>query len=305
MPPFLARMIVHSQVPHALLFTGREVDEIAYQFAEELICSAITDKASCKRKMASRIHPDLHLYRPEGKSSMHPIDTLRQLSYMVAMSPFEGKWKVFIIHDADKMLPTSANALLKTFEEPTSGTVIILLSQHPEHLLPTVLSRCQRFNFPTPQPKTNDLTPLQTELLDILGQRRPQEHIEVLASQLEEEKKEWEKQMRLDLPQELTPFQRERYTKEIEGAVTMRYQEKAYALLETIILWYRDRTLLEIEGGESYLHFPDRIAELKQTPLIAIDRVEKYVSQSRLALSRSIKFITCLSTLLLQFNCKL
>lgn len=92
-------------------------------------------------------HPDLHIYRPEGKIGMHSIASMRQLSEDVYMAPFQGPWKVFIIHDADRMLTYSANALLKTFEEPATDSIIILLSSHPASLLPTILSRCRTIHF--------------------------------------------------------------------------------------------------------------------------------------------------------------
>jgi len=92
-------------------------------------------------------HPDIHIYRPEGKIGSHSIESLRQFSEEVYTKPYEAKWKVFIIHDADRMLPYSANALLKTFEEPAEDALIILLTSSPENILPTVLSRCRRVFF--------------------------------------------------------------------------------------------------------------------------------------------------------------
>ena len=83
---------------------------------------------------------------------MHSIDSLRALSEEVYLPPNEAAYKVFVIHDADRMLPTSANALLKTFEEPAPHTLILLLSSFPQALLPTVLSRCRRLYFqPIPE----------------------------------------------------------------------------------------------------------------------------------------------------------
>lgn len=98
-------------------------------------------------KLDHGVHPDLHELRPEGKVAMHTIDAMRRLSEEVYRSPSEAQSQVFIIHDADRMLPTSANALLKTFEEPSRGTYLFLLTSNPQALLPTVLSRCRRVGF--------------------------------------------------------------------------------------------------------------------------------------------------------------
>ncbi len=78
---------------------------------------------------------------------MHSIQALRQLSQEVYLPPYEASWKVFIIHEAERMLSYSANALLKTFEEPPPRTLIILLSHAHSALLPTILSRCRHLYF--------------------------------------------------------------------------------------------------------------------------------------------------------------
>jgi DNA polymerase-3 subunit delta' len=94
-----------------------------------------------------KTHPDVRIYLPEGKVGMHSIAKMREFTEEVYLSPAVGSKRIFIIHDADRMLPTSANALLKTFEEPLEDAVIILLSSLPGSLLPTVLSRCRTLYF--------------------------------------------------------------------------------------------------------------------------------------------------------------
>jgi DNA polymerase-3 subunit delta' len=92
-------------------------------------------------------HPDLHYYHPEGKLGMHTIDAMSKLAEEVYLPPYQAKKKVFIIYDAERMLPTSSNALLKTFEEPSVETVIILVSSAPELILDTIISRCRVLEF--------------------------------------------------------------------------------------------------------------------------------------------------------------
>lgn len=146
---FLKSLIVKNRIPNALLFAGPEgigKSLFATAFAQMILC---LDDPQGKHlhKLEAGTHPDLHIYRPEGKIGMHSIATMRSLSEEVYLPPYEGRRKVFIIHDADRMLPYSANALLKTFEEPSPDTVIILLSSSPDLLLPTILSRCSAFRF--------------------------------------------------------------------------------------------------------------------------------------------------------------
>lgn len=133
---YLTRMAEKDALGNSLLFSG----------------PAGVGKTLFALKLAENLlgrpdHPDLHLYRPEGKVGLHSMESMREFGNEVYMAPFEGKWKIFIIQDADRMLATGANALLKTFEEPAPQSLIILISHNPEHLLPTVLSRCRTVHF--------------------------------------------------------------------------------------------------------------------------------------------------------------
>ncbi len=145
----LQRMLEKKAVGHALLFAG--IDGIGKSlFAEAVASSLILENDSEGKhriKIEKGIHPDIHVYRPEGKLGLHSMQALRQLCDEVYLPPYEANCKVFIIHEADRMLSYSANALLKTFEEPPERTKIILLSHSHTALMPTILSRCATFYF--------------------------------------------------------------------------------------------------------------------------------------------------------------
>lgn len=146
---YLTRMIKKKMVGNALLFAGPDgvgKSLFADALAQELICGE-SALESQRLRVQKGTHPDLHIYQPEGKLGMHSIASMRSLTEQVYLPPLEAQRKIFIIHHADRMLPYSSNALLKTFEEPTLDTAIILLSSSPELLLPTILSRCSKFHF--------------------------------------------------------------------------------------------------------------------------------------------------------------
>jgi DNA polymerase-3 subunit delta' len=75
------------------------------------------------------------------------INSVRELRREASLSAFAAGWKVFIILEAERMNDEASNALLKTLEEPTPKTLLILTSSKRERLLPTILSRCQPVKF--------------------------------------------------------------------------------------------------------------------------------------------------------------
>lgn len=135
----LGKALAKGDLPQTLLFSGLEgvgKSLFALDLAKTLLKLG-------KKSLAN--HPDFHEYIPDGKT--HTIDSMRKLSDEVYQAPFEAKGKVFLIHDAEKMLPAAANALLKTLEEPLLDTTLILLTASADELLATILSRCTLIRF--------------------------------------------------------------------------------------------------------------------------------------------------------------
>jgi DNA polymerase-3 subunit delta' len=94
-------------------------------------------------------HPDVALIMPYKE--IIRIEVIRKLEEALSYKPFEGKWKVAIIDGAEKMNQATSNAFLKTLEEPSHRSILILISSRPDMLTSTIRSRCQRINF-TPLP---------------------------------------------------------------------------------------------------------------------------------------------------------
>jgi DNA polymerase-3 subunit delta' len=92
-------------------------------------------------------HPDLIMLRPAAGKARIPIAQVRELLRIVPFPPIEVTVRIVLILPADALTTESANALLRTIEEPSSQTRFILISSRPEQLLATIRSRCQRIAF--------------------------------------------------------------------------------------------------------------------------------------------------------------
>ena len=98
------------------------------------------------RRIARESHPDVLTLGVDGDAAI-TIDEVRQAVGEVRYRPFEGRRRVLIINDADRLVPQAQNALLKTLEEPPAASQFLLVSARPDRLLATVRSRCQRITF--------------------------------------------------------------------------------------------------------------------------------------------------------------
>lgn len=151
-----------NRLPHALLLTGiagMGKADFADNFTRALLCQqSNSDGVYCNvchscRLIAGRVHPNVLWIEPEKEGHVIKVDQIREAAEFISQSGLEGAYQILIIHPAHCMNTNAANALLKTLEEPASGSIIILLSDQSERLPATVLSRCQRINFPYPLKK--------------------------------------------------------------------------------------------------------------------------------------------------------
>lgn len=175
----LKRMLVTDRLPGAMLFTGEEgigKRLFALEIARALNCRTPKDNEACgvcssctriaklnypQREDAEEWtqiiwtdHPDVGLV--VAPKRVLRVEQMRQIEKEANFRPFEGKARVFLIDEADKLNDASANALLKVLEEPPRTSHLILITARPAMLLPTILSRCQMIRF-------SPLTPAEIE----------------------------------------------------------------------------------------------------------------------------------------------
>ncbi len=153
----LRRALAGDRVPHAYLFCGpahcgKYTTGLALAGALNCETAAPGEDAcgecgSCG-KIRDGIHPDVRTLEREGAAQIIPIETIRsEVLARIGLPPHEGKARVFLIEEAGALAGPSANALLKTLEEPPARTHFVLCTTAPDQLLPTIRSRCQRVSF--------------------------------------------------------------------------------------------------------------------------------------------------------------
>ncbi len=119
-----------------------------------------------------RSHPDIHRLSPEKKSRIIAVEAMRaRLIDPMGSTAFQGGWKAGVIFAADRLRTESANAFLKTLEEPPPKTLFLLLTEQPEQLLPTIISRCQRIDLPDARARRLAEPYLSTVLNVLAGDR--------------------------------------------------------------------------------------------------------------------------------------
>ena|SRR3990167_11507880 len=165
--------LMRNTLSHALLFQALDTtksNQFLLYLSAMLLCRAPHNKP-CQNCQSCQLvflygHPDLTVIKPEKKTSAIKIESIRDLTELVYLSPQLGCHRVVMIRCAEKMNVAASNALLKLLEEPPDNVYFLLQAAQLSTMLPTVLSRCQIW-------RVGDERATYFELTDLIGASRP------------------------------------------------------------------------------------------------------------------------------------
>jgi len=267
----MKRAIDAGRPAHGYLIVGSvrgAAMDLTMRILQTLFCQT-GDKpcGSCDgcRRVTQRIEPDIHWIFPEKKSRVISADQIRnKLIYEVTQTAFSSGWKAGVLVGADRLNDASANAFLKTLEEPPEKTLFLLLSDTPQQMLPTIVSRCQRIDLTDIRELSE---PWKSRVIETLSSPlwgRPMENLamaNVLFSVLVDIK---EKAAQMVTDEGKNEDKTEEDDDVFDAKVNARYREMRTDFLLTLLRWFRDLLMLQAGGDDALVFNTDKLAVLKE-----------------------------------------
>jgi len=142
----IERALERRRLAHSLLLHGENLGTLA-MVAHAIADRLLNDPRQPSQHFPPKQHPDFYALRPAGKMRQIGAEPTRDLIGKIQVSATVSVRKVAVVYEADRMNTTAANIFLKTLEEPTPSTTILLLTTRPYSLLATIRSRCLHFRF--------------------------------------------------------------------------------------------------------------------------------------------------------------
>ena len=301
----LQTALKQKRISHAYLINGERnsgKEFIARIFAMALQCERGGEEPcqecrSCRQALSGN-HPDIVRLTHEKPNTIGVDDIREEVNADMAIKPYQGPYKVYLIAEGEKMTVQAQNALLKTLEEPPEYGVILILANGTESILPTVQSRCVTLNM---RPVPDDL--VKKYLMETL--QVPDYRAEVctafargnigrakmLASSEEFDKVKEEAVTLL------------KYINEMELSEITEYQLDVTDYLDILSVWYRDVLMFKAMNDANHLIFREEIQYIKRvadrSSYEGIQRILEALDKAKSRLAANVSFDLTMELLLL------
>lgn len=277
-----------NKVSHAYIIEGEPgmgKKLIAGTFAKTLQCESHGEDACdhCQSCLLfdTNNHPDVIHVKATKKTGIGVDDIREQINSDVHIKPYVFEYKVYIIHDADKMSIQAQNAMLKTIEEPPSYVRFILLASHTHPFLPTVLSRCVLVK----------LKPISIEIVEaylVAHMQVPDYQAKLygafsrgnIGRALTLKDSESFKEMREDMMSVMNVLTEGGKVRALEQvAVFEKYTDQKFEFLDLCLTWLRDLMMIKSLGEEaSVIHVDQMNQLLKQVPHMSYNKINMLIN---------------------------
>lgn len=320
----LQNAITMDKVSHAYIINGADKSGkmmLAEAFAQALQCekseeriSAVADAAvsldacmecrSCKQAI-SRNHPDIIYVRHEKPNTISVDDIRTQINRDIAIKPYSGKYKIYIMDEAEKMNVQAQNALLKTVEEPPTYAVIILLTTNADTFLPTILSRCVTLNIKAVTDEKikkflmskYQIPDYQADVCAAFAQGNVGRAIQLASSENFNELKASALQLIKRL-KDIELYEMGEAVKQIS-----EYKLTINDYFDIMMIWYRDVLYFKATGDVNGLIFKDEVYEIKRqaekSSYNGIEEILKALQKAQVRLNANVNFDLVIELLLL------
>jgi len=266
------------RVAQAYLVIGNLREE-AIPFAEAalqlLFCQELAkpcgDCVACQQ-IHEHKHVDVVWIEPEKKSRVVGVDRIRELQRVIYQTSYSGGWKAVVFVGADRIGEEAANSFLKTLEEPPARCIFFLLTDTPQAILPTILSRCQRLLLSSesevlPEPWRSALIEILATPLGggLMGRLTRSSRLDKLLSDVKKTvEKEEKKRYQEEQDAMRNPDDKVKATKAkdviLEARIEARFRGLRAMVLRAMLFWYRDLlvSVTVCGAGPSPLRYPDQ-----------------------------------------------
>ncbi|HCM92038.1 MAG TPA: DNA polymerase III subunit delta [Lachnospiraceae bacterium] len=300
--------ISHAYIIHGEKNAGKEF--IAETFAMALECENDTDIEPCMechacKQAITKNNPDIITLIHEKPGTIGVEDVRRSIVSDVSIRPYNGKWKIYLINDAEKMSVQAQNALLKTLEEPPDYVVIMLLTSNMSALLPTIISRSTVLNMRPVDDKT-----VRKYLMERIHVPDYQADICVAFA-----RGNIGKAKHLATSEDFDNIKNDavrvlKYAHEMDmnEFVSALNQISAYKIniedyLDILLIWYRDVLMFKATGDLDSLVFKEEIKSIREragrSSYEAVERIIEAIEKTKVRLRANVNFELAMELLLL------